>query len=64
MHPAYQGHGLAGPVTRLGLEHLAGQGLATVHLYVDGDNVRARATYARLGFVDAGVDVRYAVPVG
>ncbi len=64
MHPAYQGHGLAGPVTRLGLAHLAGRGLAAVHLYVDGDNVRARATYARLGFVDAGVDVRYAVPVG
>ncbi len=62
VHPAYQGRGLAGPVTRLGLAHLARHGLAGVHLYVDGDNDRARATYARLGFADAAVDVMYAVP--
>jgi mycothiol synthase len=60
VHPAYQGRGLAGPVTRLGLAHLARRGLARVHLYVDGDNVPARRTYARLGFVDASVDVMYA----
>ncbi len=62
VHPAYQGRGLAGPVTRLGIAHLARLGLTRVHLYVDGDNVPARRTYTRLGFVDRAVDVMYAVP--
>ncbi|WP_353951306.1 mycothiol synthase [Knoellia sp. S7-12] len=59
VHPAYQGRGLAGPVTRLGLAHLARQGLDTVDLYVDGDNERAIATYRRQGFTDAAVHVVY-----
>lgn len=62
VHPAYQGRGLATPLTRLGLAHLAARGIARVLLYVDGDNVRARRTYAGLGFVDESVDVMYAVP--
>jgi mycothiol synthase len=57
--PAEQGRGLGGPVTALGLAHLAGLGLAEVHLYVDGDNPAARRTYERLGFRDAAVDVQY-----
>lgn len=57
--PAYQGRGLARPLTALGLGHLARQGLATVDLYVDGDNTPARATYARLGFETIMVDVMY-----
>ncbi|MBD3782819.1 MAG: mycothiol synthase [Micrococcales bacterium] len=59
--PAEQGRGLGGPLTALGLAHLARSGLAEVELYVDGDNAAARRTYARLGFVDAAVDVQYAV---
>ncbi len=57
--PAHQGRGLGGPLTALGLAHLARQGLAEVELYVDGDNTAARRTYARLGFTDAAVDGQY-----
>lgn len=60
--PAEQGHGLGGPLTALGLAHLARQGLAEVELYVDGDNTAARRTYARLGFEDAAVHVQYSAP--
>lgn len=59
--PAEQGHGLGAPLTGLGLAHLARQGLATVDLYVDGDNHAARRTYARLGFEDVALDVQYTV---
>jgi len=57
--PAHQGRGLGGPLTALGLAHLARQGLAEVELYVDGDNTAARRTYTRLGFSDAAVDGQY-----
>ncbi|MCE1177740.1 MAG: mycothiol synthase [Micrococcales bacterium] len=57
VHPAYQGRGLAAPLTGLGLAHLARSGAPEVFLYVDGDNVPARRTYARAGFTDASVDV-------
>ena len=57
--PAHQGRGLGGPVTRLGLAHLARTGLREVELYVDGDNTAARRTYERLGFTDAAVDGQY-----
>ncbi len=57
--PAHQGRGLGGPLTALGLAHLARQGLAEVELYVDGDNTAARRTYERLGFRDAAVDGQY-----
>jgi mycothiol synthase len=57
--PAHQGRGLGGPVTRLGLAHLARAGLREVELYVDGDNLAARRTYERLGFTDAAVDGQY-----
>lgn len=60
--PSEQGRGLGGPVTALGLAHLARQDLAEVELYVDGDNTAARRTYARLGFEDAAVHVQYSVP--
>lgn len=58
--PAHQGRGLGGPLTALGLAHLARRGLAEVELYVDGDNTAARRTYERLGFTDAAVDGQYA----
>jgi mycothiol synthase len=57
--PAHQGRGLGGPLTSLGLAHLARRGLAGVELYVDGDNSAARRTYQRLGFTDAAVDGQY-----
>lgn len=59
--PAQQGRGLGGPLTRLGLAHLARLGLAEVELYVDGDNTAARRTYERLGFTDVAVDGQYTV---
>ncbi|HSF98932.1 MAG TPA: mycothiol synthase [Ornithinibacter sp.] len=59
--PAHQGRGLGGPLTALGLAHLARLGLTEVELYVDGDNTAARRTYQRLGFHDAAVDAQYGV---
>jgi len=59
VHPAYQGRGLARPLTALGLAHLAGLGLPEVVLYVDGDNPAALQTYSRLGFRSMMVDVMY-----
>jgi mycothiol synthase len=59
VHPAYQGRGLARPLTALGLAHLAGLGLPEVVLYVDGDNAGALRTYSSLGFRSTMVDVMY-----
>jgi len=59
VHPAYQGRGLARPLTALGLAHLAGLGLPEVVLYVDGDNTAALRTYTGLGFRSMMVDVMY-----
>ena len=57
--PAYQGRGLGRTVTALGLAHLAARGVETIDLYVEGDNAAAVATYTRLGFERASVDVMY-----
>ncbi|MGL4176904.1 MAG: mycothiol synthase [Dermatophilaceae bacterium] len=57
--PAWQGRGLGGSVTRLGLAHLARAGCTKVRLYVDGDNTAARRTYARLGFAEVSMDGQY-----
>ncbi|MGZ4601682.1 MAG: mycothiol synthase [Oryzihumus sp.] len=57
--PDYQGQGLGTAVTLLGLRHRESLGLAEVMLYVDGDNAAAIATYTRLGFQRADVDVMY-----
>ncbi|MDF2091635.1 mycothiol synthase [Knoellia sp. 3-2P3] len=59
VHPAYQGRGLARPLTALGLAHLAGLGLPEVVLYVDGDNAGALRTYTSIGFRSTMVDVMY-----
>lgn len=59
VHPAYQGRGLSGPLTQLGLAHLARRGCTEVVLYVDGDNTRALSTYRALGFTDRAVDVLF-----
>lgn len=60
VRPAYQGRGLARPLTRLGLAHLAAKGVREAVLYVDGDNAAALATYRREGFRSIMVDVMYA----
>lgn len=61
VHPAYQGRGLAGPLTDLGLAHLVSRGCTDVVLYVDGENVAARATYERAGLQVQATDQVYAV---
>ena len=58
--PDYQGRGLGKAVTLLGLQHLRAVGVETATLYVDGDNPAAIATYHRLGFERAAIDVMYA----
>ena len=59
VRPDHQGRGLAGPLTRLGLAHLAGLGLGEVELYVEGDNAPALATYGRAGFERKALHVMY-----
>lgn len=49
--PDFHGFGLGRDLTLAGLEHLAGRGIRTGMLYVDGDNVAAIRVYDRLGFV-------------
>lgn len=60
VRPAYQGRGLAGPLTDLGLAHLAERGCTEVILYVDGENAPARATYERAGLTVQTTDRVYA----
>jgi mycothiol synthase len=48
--PAAGIRGIGTPLTAAGLDHLAGRGLHTVMLYVEGDNDRARRLYERFGF--------------
>lgn len=59
VHPDLHGRGLAGPLTRLGLAHLARRGVHEVELYVEGDNHPALATYRRAGFTRKAVHVMY-----
>jgi mycothiol synthase len=62
LDPAYQGRGLGAVLTLAGLRYLRSRGLDEVILYVDGENAAALATYARLGFETAMVDVMYEWP--
>lgn len=57
--PAYQGQGLARPVTALGLEYLARAGVSYVELYVEGDNEPAKSAYTRAGFTRRSSDTMY-----
>lgn len=58
--PAYQGRGLGGYATALGLAHLRDRGVQEIELYVEGDNDAAVATYHRKGFEQSARDVMYA----
>jgi mycothiol synthase len=57
--PSVQGHGIARVLLAAGLGHLIERGVATVDLYVDGDNHAALALYANSGFTEAARDVLY-----
>ncbi|MGD0083220.1 MAG: mycothiol synthase [Acidimicrobiales bacterium] len=59
VNPDFQGRGLGRQLVLAGLEYLAGRDLATAMLYVDRDNVEARALYQGLGFEDNHVDRAY-----
>ena len=48
--PAVGIRGIGTPLTAAGLDYLAGRGLDTVMLFVEGDNDRARRLYERFGF--------------
>ena len=58
--PAYQGRRLGKAATALGLAHLAGKGVPSIDLYVDGDNTPAIATYRAAGFERSALDVQVA----
>lgn len=59
VHPDYQGQGLGRSVTALGLGYLAAAGVASIDLYVEGDNAAAIATYRGWGFQKVSADVMY-----
>lgn len=57
--PDAQGLGLGRALTALGLDHLAGRGLAAAILYTGAENTVAVHTYERAGFVRSAVDVMF-----
>ena len=57
--PAAQGLRLGAGLLIAGLRHLAAQGLPTVLLYVDDDNVAAMRLYEKYGFTRHELDVQY-----
>lgn len=54
--PEAQGRGLGKALTLAGLHHLAGEVDGEVILYVESDNLAARAVYEGLGFTHAAAD--------
>lgn len=58
--PAAQGRGLGRVLTLAGMHYLRDRGLATVLLYVEGDNTAALNTYEKLGFGRFHTDMAYA----
>ncbi|MFE4503992.1 mycothiol synthase [Rhodococcus sp. NPDC056743] len=58
--PAAQGRGLGRVLTLAGMHYLRDRGLATVLLYVEGDNAAALNTYEKLGFGRFHTDMAYA----
>ncbi len=59
--PDLQGHGLGRKLTLAGLDWLARQGIGKAMLYVEADNIPARALYEDLGFEVHQSHRRYAV---
>ena len=58
-NPKAAGRGLGTLLTKVGLEHLATQGVDEVILYVDGDNDPAIAVYEGQGFGSVRTEVQY-----
>lgn len=58
--PQEQGRQLGSRLTSLALARLAARGVRQAVLYVEADNIAARRTYERKGFVTATVDTQYA----
>jgi ribosomal-protein-alanine N-acetyltransferase len=48
--PEYQGHGIAGLLMRMCIEHVRGLGVAQIELEVDKRSLSAMALYRKLGF--------------
>ncbi len=48
--PEFHGRGLGKQLTLAGLDSIAGRGITTANLYVDGDNAAAVSLYRSLGF--------------
>jgi len=59
VRPSAGGAGLGRALTLIGLRHLATEGLESVLLYVDEDNIPAIRMYTRLGFTTYTRDVSY-----
>jgi mycothiol synthase len=59
VNPRAAGRGIGKVLTAAGLQHLRRLGLATVILYVDGDNDPAIAVYEGAGFTRLRVEVQY-----
>ena len=57
--PGRQGEGLGRRLVTAGLARLAGQGIRTAHLYVEGDNASALSLYRGFGFTNRSVDIQY-----
>jgi mycothiol synthase len=57
--PQAQGLGLGGALTRAGLKRLQSEGPRAVELFTEGDNTRAIALYAGLGFEQVASDIMY-----
>jgi mycothiol synthase len=57
--PSFQGRGLGRAITMAGLVRLRSLGLPQAMLYVESDNLAARATYRSLGFTLWDTDVMF-----
>jgi ribosomal-protein-alanine N-acetyltransferase len=57
--PAWQGQGLGSALLEAVVQHARARGMATLWLEVRASNARARALYARRGFVEAGLRRAY-----
>lgn len=61
VHPEHQGEKLGSLLFDGGLSHLAGRGIRTAHLYVEGDNAPALRLYSSRGFDRDSIDIQYSV---
>ena len=55
IHPDYHGHNYGESTLDGMIEHLQGQGVTRVQLFVEEDNVPARGFYEHMGFEQEGV---------